>query len=41
VRFSWHLVPSGGEPIALGIDFATLSEDGRLREVTGFLERVS
>jgi hypothetical protein len=41
VRFSWHLVPTGGEPIALGIDFATLSEDGRLREVTGFLERVS
>ncbi len=40
IRFSWHLVPDGGEPIALGIDFGELAEDGRLRCVTGFLEHV-
>jgi hypothetical protein len=38
VRFSWHLVPDGGAPVALGIDFATVGSDGRLRSVTGFLE---
>jgi hypothetical protein len=38
VRFSWNLVPESGEPLVTGIDFGTLSEDGRLRSVTGFLE---
>jgi len=38
VRFAWHLVPEGGDPVALGIDFGTLAPDGRLRAVTGFLE---
>jgi hypothetical protein len=38
VRFSWTLAPEGGEPIAIGIDFATLATDGRMREITGFLE---
>jgi hypothetical protein len=39
VRFSWHLkAPDSDETMAIGIDFATLGEDGRLREVTGFLE---
>jgi hypothetical protein len=41
VRFSWSLTPDGGEPIAIGIDFATLAEDGRMRSVTGFLEPVA
>lgn len=40
VRFSWHLVPEGGSPIALGVDFGVLADDGRLRSVTGFLEQV-
>ncbi|QEC49045.1 nuclear transport factor 2 family protein [Baekduia soli] len=41
VRFAWHLVPEdGGAPAAIGIDFATLDDDGRLRAVTGFLEPV-
>ena len=39
VRFSWSLAADGGDPIARGVDFAELSEDGRLRSVTGFLER--
>jgi hypothetical protein len=39
VRFSWHLVGNGGsDPVATGYDFGTLSTDGRLRSVTGFLE---
>lgn len=39
VRFTWHLDgPNGAGRIATGIDFATVSDDGRLRAVTGFLE---
>lgn len=38
VRFSWHLVGENG-PVAVGIDFATVADDGRLRTVTGFLEQ--
>jgi hypothetical protein len=39
VRFAWRLVGEGrGEPVAAGVDFATLGDDGRLRAVTGFLE---
>ena len=39
VRFAWRLVVDGdGSPIAGGVDFATVADDGRLREVTGFLE---
>lgn len=38
VHFSWSLALDGGEPIARGLDFAMLAEDGRLRAVTGFLE---
>ncbi len=42
VRFSWHLRPAdGGDALATGHDFGTLAEDGRLREVTGFLEPAS
>jgi hypothetical protein len=37
VRFSWQLVGGDG-PVATGVDFATVAEDGRLRAVTGFLE---
>jgi hypothetical protein len=38
VRFTWQLEPAGGgAAIAVGIDFATLADDGRLRDVTGFL----
>ncbi len=38
VRFSWSLVATGGDPVAIGTDFATLAEDGRMGSVTGFLE---
>jgi hypothetical protein len=36
-RFAWRLVGSDG-PVAAGVDFAAVAEDGRLRAVTGFLE---
>ena len=41
VRFTWRLRSDGGEgePVAIGIDFATLAPDGRMRAVTGFLEQ--
>jgi hypothetical protein len=38
VRFTWSLGSPAGQPIAVGVDFATTSEDGRMRSVTGFLE---
>lgn len=39
VRFTWTLVAvDGGQPAAVGVDFATVAPDGRLRSVTGFLE---
>ena len=38
VRFGWTLAADGADPIALGLDFATLADDGRLRAITGFLE---
>src|ERR1700745_583956 len=30
VRFSWTIAPEGGDPIAVGHDFATLAPDGRM-----------
>ena len=39
VRFSWALSANGGEPVAVGVDFAILAEDGRMRSITGFLEQ--
>ena len=38
VRFSWSLVANGGAPVAVGTDYVTMSDDGRMRSVTGFLE---
>ncbi len=38
VRFAWSLGSPDGDPIATGVDFATTADDGRMRDVTGFLE---
>ena len=39
VRFAWRAVGRNGDgPVAAGVDFATVAPDGRLRDVTGFLE---
>src|ERR671932_349135 len=37
VRFAWRLVGTDG-PVAAGVDFALVADDGRLRAVTGFLQ---
>ena len=37
-RFTWQLVGEGGDAIATGTDVAVVADDGRLRDVTGFLE---
>ncbi|MGW0810132.1 nuclear transport factor 2 family protein [Nonomuraea sp. NPDC002799] len=39
-RFTWHLGPAGGEPVAVGFDVVELAEDGRIRRVLGFLDKV-
>jgi hypothetical protein len=38
MRFTWSLGSAAGEPVAVGVDFATTADDGRIRDVTGFLE---
>jgi hypothetical protein len=39
VRFAWQLYgPDCGDPVASGVDYATVAGDGRLSSVTGFLE---
>jgi hypothetical protein len=38
VRFTWSLAPEAGEPVAIGTDFVTTAQDGRMRDITGFLE---
>jgi hypothetical protein len=38
VRFTWHLRNADDATLAIGQDVATVAPDGRLREVTGFLE---
>ena len=38
VRFTWSLGAPDAEPIAIGVDFATTAQDGRMQNVTGFLE---
>lgn len=35
-RFTWELAPTDGPALVKGIDFATLTADGRLHTVTGF-----
>ena len=39
LRFSWSLAPADGPVIARGTDFAAIASDGRLAQVTGFLDQ--
>jgi hypothetical protein len=40
-RFQWGLAPEGAaEPVVIGFDVAVVAEDGRLRSVLGFLDKV-
>lgn len=38
LRFHWTLGPDAATAIAKGTDFAVLADDGRLAEVSGFLD---
>ena len=39
LRFSWSLAPDGGgAPVLFGADFAFVAADGRLCDVTGFID---
>ena len=38
LRFSWSLATNGDAPVAVGTDYVIVSDDGRMRSVTGFLE---
>jgi len=38
LRFSWSLAPADGPVVARGTDFAAVAADGRLSQVTGFLD---
>ena len=41
VRFRWELVPEGGdESVVEGFDVAVVADDGRVRDVYGFLDKV-
>jgi hypothetical protein len=39
VRFTWQLGPEGGEALVIGFDVAVI-EDGRIKQVLGFLDKV-
>jgi hypothetical protein len=39
-RFSWGLGRDGDEPLVIGSDVASISSDGRLARVVGFLDKV-
>ncbi|MBF6447264.1 MULTISPECIES: nuclear transport factor 2 family protein [Nocardia] len=39
-RFTWHLGRPGEEPLVIGFDVAVLGDDGRLRQILGFLDKV-
>jgi len=38
VRFTWSMGSPTGEPVAVGVDFARTTDDGRMCDVTGFFE---
>jgi hypothetical protein len=39
-RFQWGLGPRGAEPVIVGFDVLSTDEDGRIRAVVGFLDKV-
>jgi hypothetical protein len=40
VRFSWSLGPASGPSVVEGVDFATLSADGKLANIVGFIDKM-
>lgn len=41
VQFAWELGPDGGPGLVKGVDFAVLSAEGRLENVTGFFTELN
>ncbi|HEX5203003.1 nuclear transport factor 2 family protein [Paractinoplanes rhizophilus] len=39
-RFTWNLGAVPGEPLVVGFDVAELDEDGHIKQVLGFLDKV-
>jgi hypothetical protein len=39
-RFQWGLGPAGAEPVVIGFDVVVTGEDGAIRLVLGFLDKV-
>jgi hypothetical protein len=39
-RFQWGLGPEQADPVVIGFDVLVSDEDGRIRQVTGFLDKV-
>ena len=40
VRFAWSLGPAAGPSVVEGVDFATLSSDGKLASIVGFIDKM-
>ena len=40
LRFTWGLGPAGEEPVVVGFDVVVLDDEGRIRDVRGFLDKV-
>jgi hypothetical protein len=40
VRFAWSLGPVSGPSVVEGVDFATLSSDGKLANIVGFIDKM-
>ena len=40
-QFAWELGPEGGPALVRGVDFATLSNEGYLKTVTGFFTELN
>lgn len=40
VRFAWSLGPAAGPSVVEGVDFATLSPEGKLASIVGFIDKM-
>jgi SnoaL-like domain len=40
LRFQWGLGPVDAEPVVIGFDVIALDDEGRISDVSGFLDRV-
>lgn len=40
VRFTWSLGPASGPTVVEGVDFGTLTSDGRLASIVGFIDKM-